>query len=419
MNVAHLLGAFLQIAATDPRAILIRGDAGVQTVPVVNAGDGARVRADQLVAPLDGEVRLLNGGRFTVELGGRVIAFLDGAPFARVADTLYPLTATPTLRDNKAWVPLHFITEVLQRVTTGVLYDPVYLELRQFASGPSRTRAVATVPSSIINARPPRRSADLPASRRPETVSRPRMGRRNGHVIVVDAGHGGPDGGMTGALPDGDRVREKDITLAIAVRLASVLRERGHEVVMTRTTDTLIALGDRGKIANRAKGELFLSIHVNAANPGWTDPGATRGFETYFLAGAKTEDARRVEQMENEVTRFETAARADAGDPLAFVLTDMAQNEHLRESSDLAEIVQQELGVMHPGPSRGVKQAGFKVLVTAYMPAVLIEIGFGTNMAEAVFMSEPGQQRRMADAIARAADAYFERYERRVGGGGH
>ena len=188
---------------------------------------------------------------------------------------------------------------------------------------------------------------------------------------------------------------------------------------MTRTTDTLIALGDRGKIANRAKGELFLSIHVNAANPGWSDPGAARGFETYFLAGARTEDARRVEQMENEVTRFETAARADAGDPLAFVLTDMAQNEHLRESSDLAEIVQQELGVIHPGPSRGVKQAGFKVLVTAYMPAVLIEIGFGTNKAEAVFMSEPSQQRRMADAIARAADVYFERYERRVGGGGH
>ena len=416
MSATLLLGALFQIAAADPRAILIRGDAGVQTVSVVNSGEGARVRADLLVAPLGGKVRLLSGGRFTVELGGRVVAFLDGAPFARVADSLYPLMTAPVVRENKAWIPLHFVTEVLQRVTTGVLYDPVYLELRQFASGPTRTRAVATAPTSIINPRPPRRSEELPASRRAE---RPRMGRRNGHVIVVDAGHGGPDGGMTGALPDGDRVREKDITLAVATRLAIALRERGHEVVMTRTTDTLIALGDRGKIANRARGELFLSIHVNAANPAWTNPGGARGFETYFLAGAKTEDARRVEQMENEVTRFETVAHADAGDPLAFVLTDMAQNEHLRESSDLAEIVQQELGVAHPGPSRGVKQAGFKVLVTAYMPAVLVEIGFGTNKAEAAFMSEPGQQRRIADAIARAADAYFERYERRVGGGGH
>jgi len=89
---------------------------------------------------------------------------------------------------------------------------------------------------------------------------------------------------------------------------------------------------------------------VNAANPGWKDPGASRGFETYFLAEAKTEEARRVEQMENEAVRFETGANAPRGDPLSFIINDMAQNEHLRESSDLATTIQDELGRVHPGP---------------------------------------------------------------------
>lgn len=416
MSVLVLLGAALQIAATAPEGVLVRGARGARTVAVVHSASGHQVRADQLVAPLGGAVRMLEGGRFVVELGGRTIEFLDGAPFARVADSLYPLADPASVRDEKAYVPLHFVTEVLQRVATGVLYDPVYLELRQFAAAvPSRTRAVTTAPAPAAGTRAPRRSDATTPSRRANAVARP--GRASGHVIVVDAGHGGPDGGMSGTLPDGERVREKDITLAVAARLAGVLRERGHAVVMTRTTDTLIALRDRGRIANRAKGELFLSIHVNAANPRWANATGARGVETYFLSGARTEDARRVEQMENEVTRFETATPTQAGDPLAFVLTDMQQNEHLRESSDLADIVQEELAAVHPGPNRGVKQAGFHVLVTAYMPAVLIEIGFGTNRAEAEFLSDRVQQRRMAEAIARAADAWFERYERRAGAG--
>lgn len=415
MNTFVLLGLALQVGATAPSGILVRGDRGSKTVPVVNSVDGPRVRADLLVAPLGGTVRLLAGGRFTVDVAGRVVAFLDGAPFARVDDVMHPLAANPSVTEGKAWLPLHFVTEVFQRVSTGILYDPVYLELRQFAQGNAKTLVVAAAPSSSRTAK---RGVSVTPSRRADTVPRPRPRLSGRHVIVVDAGHGGPDGGMSGVLPDGDRVREKDITLAVSSRLASVLKERGHEVVMTRTTDTLIALSDRGTIANRAQGDLFLSIHVNAANPRWADPAAARGVETYFLAAAKTDDARRVEQMENEAVRFETAATAAPGDPLSFVLSDMQQNEHLRESSDLAEIVQRELAGVHPGPSRGVKQAGFRVLVKAYMPAVLIEIGFGTNKAEAAFMSNPVQQRRMAEAIARAADAYLARHERRVGGAG-
>ena len=156
---------------------------------------------------------------------------------------------------------------------------------------------------------------------------------------------------MRGWNPERTPVREKDITLGVSLRLEKELKRRGYDVVMTRRTDTLIALGDRGKIANRSKGDLFISVHVNAANPNWRDPRAARGFETYFLAEAKTEDERRVAQMENEVVRFETDADASRHDPLGFIITDMAQNEHLRESSDLADAMQRALGQYIPVPT--------------------------------------------------------------------
>jgi N-acetylmuramoyl-L-alanine amidase len=95
----------------------------------------------------------------------------------------------------------------------------------------------------------------------------------------------------------------------------------------------------------------------------------------------------------------------------------MAQNEHLRESAELAATVQDRLRAVHPGTDRGVKQAGFRVLVGAFMPAVLVEIGFGTNPAEAAWMSDGGRQRELAEQLAEAVMAYLARYDRKVGAG--
>jgi len=232
--------------------------------------------------------------------------------------------------------------------------------------------------------------------------------------VVVDAGHGGRD---PGAPMRGTSTREKDVALQVALHLGGMLKERGVDVVYTRTRDTLIALDDRGRIANEARGDLFISIHVNAANPGWKDPSAARGFETYFLAAAKTEDAKRVEEMENEAVRFEAEVDVPNGDPLSFILSDMMQNEHLRESADLADIVQRHLRSVHRGPDRGVKQAGFRVLNHAFMPAVLVELGFGTNAEEAAFLTTNARQRAMATAVADATMEFLERHRARVSGG--
>jgi N-acetylmuramoyl-L-alanine amidase len=259
------------------------------------------------------------------------------------------------------------------------------------------------------------RSREAASSRSDDSRLPPVPAKHHRRTIIVDAGHGGIDNGMTGPLGGGPRIYEKDITLSVANKLGEQLAMRGVDVVYTRTADTLIALDDRGRIANRAGGNLFISVHVNAASPTWKDPKGARGFETYFLSEARTEDARRVERMENESIRLEgDPGEVSSDDPLSFILSAMTQNEHLRESSQLAEFIQQRLGKMHPGPSRGVKQAGFRVLVTAYMPAVLVEIGFGTNSAEAAYLSSGAKQTAIATAIADAAMEYLERYEGKI-----
>lgn len=233
-------------------------------------------------------------------------------------------------------------------------------------------------------------------------------------LVVVDAGHGGPDRGMKGTTTSRTRIHEADVTLSVAKKLRAALVARGVDVLMTRSTDTLIALRDRGRIANDANATLFLSIHVNAANPRWRNPRSARGFETFFLSDAKTEDDRYVAEMENDADRF-LGDEAEPGDPLALVLGDMLQNAHLRESSELAAAVQSGLKPIHPSNNRGVKQAGFAVLIAAHMPAALVEIGFGTNASEASWMASARGQQAIANAIATSTIKYLDDYARRGG----
>ena len=150
-----------------------------------------------------------------------------------------------------------------------------------------------------------------------------------------------------------------------------------------------------------------------ARRKGYTE---VRGFETYFLAEARTEDAARVARMENEAVRFESGQDAiGAPGGLDFILKDLQLNEHLRESARLAELVQRGLGGVHTGESRGVKQAGFMVLTTARRPAILIELGYSTNPQDGRFLTQRSSQRAMAAAIADAVVDYLRDYERKVG----
>jgi N-acetylmuramoyl-L-alanine amidase len=116
--------------------------------------------------------------------------------------------------------------------------------------------------------------------------------------------------------------------------------------------------------------------------------------------------------------KFETGENAPKGDPLSFIINDMAQNEHLRESNDLAETIQNGLRRFHPGKDRGVQQANFAVLRGSYMPAVLVEIGFGTNPSEAAYLLDRSNQQEIAASIARGVMEYLSHYDARIGAEG-
>ncbi|MEP6990730.1 MAG: N-acetylmuramoyl-L-alanine amidase [bacterium] len=388
------------------------------TIALVSAPGGPLLRADKLRPILPLTVSHLTGDRWMLILNGTAIQVEDGVRFATVGDQTYQLAAAPEVRKGVLYVPLQLVAEIVPRLVTNLIWDPARFELRAFSTaqtfGTRESTAMATQASAPQRSGPP---LDAAATRRAPalvTSNVPLGALRQRRLVVVDAGHGGPDAGMHGPIGGGPEILEKRITLDVAKRVGAALGRRGIDVKYTRTTDTLIALGDRGTIANDAHADLFVSIHVNAANPGWKNPGGARGFETYFLSEAKTEDARRLERMENEVVKFESGPSAVSGDPLSFILTDMKQNEHLREANELADLIQHRMALVHPGTNRGVKQAGFVVLVKAYMPAVLVEIGFGSNPAEAAYLTDPARMDELAASISDGVLEYLKRYERRV-----
>ncbi|HET7373826.1 MAG TPA: N-acetylmuramoyl-L-alanine amidase [Gemmatimonadaceae bacterium] len=399
----------LQIAAAPP--LVVRDARSAVRVPTAWSASGPMVRLDALQPMLPVNVSHDSLAWYTIEVWGARMQVQAGVPSVRAGDDVYQLAAAPRLENGRLVVPVQLVSDVFPDVVPNVRWDGDAKQLVVFSVDAAtranlRTDAALSAPSRRVE-----RSSSSYANELP-----PPKVRRGRRTIIVDAGHGGVDNGMSGPIGGLPKIYEKNITLAVALKLGERLRARGIDVVYTRTTDTLIALDDRGRIANRAGGDLFISIHVNAASPTWQDPGGARGFETYFLSEAKTEDARRVEQMENAAARFEDSPSVGRDDPLSFILSDMQQNEHLRESNELATMIQQRLRAIEPGPSRGVKQAGFRVLVTAYMPAVLVEIGFGTNAREARYLSDPSSQDAIASAVAGAAMDYLSAYERRVGG---
>jgi N-acetylmuramoyl-L-alanine amidase len=372
-----LAAGLLGWSAGLPREVTIAAARGETHIPV-------------LLAALDGQVRL-DSGWAEVVVARQSFRFLVGAPLYVFSNQLRPLAAPASLAGDSLFLPFQFVAEIL----------PYYLgERYRWDARAARLVELRNRTTAMGG----RAVADVP---------RLANGLRPGHLVTIDPGHGGVDPGNPGVFfPRG--TREKDVTLQVGFLLRDELKRRGIGVRMTRTTDTLIALGDRGGYCTQAC-DLFVSLHVNslARRPGYTD---VRGFETFFLAEAKTEDAARVAKMENDAVRFETdESEAATVGGLDFILKDLQLNEHLRESARLAELVQGGLGDVHTGESRGVKQAGFMVLTTARRPAILVEMGYSTNPQDGRFLTTRSSQKSMASAIADAIVEYLLEYERKTG----
>jgi len=222
-------------------------------------------------------------------------------------------------------------------------------------------------------------------------------------TIVLDPGHGGDETGAIG--PKGSF--EKDITLSIARKLKNHLEVKlGLKVFLTRDQDKTLGLVERTAYANNLKANIFLSIHANASYRK-----IASGAETYFLTlEATDEETIALAKQENKT---QNGSSPDGN--LNIILWDLAQTEHLQESSQLAEIIQEELNIELNIKNRGIKQAPFRVLMGADMPAVLIEIGFLTNPKEEESLNDDNYQRMLSNALLRSIQKFKTIKEQKLG----
>lgn len=213
--------------------------------------------------------------------------------------------------------------------------------------------------------------------------------------IVVDAGHGGKDPGThAGSL------REKDIVLDIARKVRDELTAAGFEVIMTRDRDVFVPLEKRAFIANDSGADLFLSIHANAARSR-----RAQGLETFYLNLADSPEAEEVAARENATAKVRMA-------DMPKLIEQIMNNNRIDESRELAGAMQQAMSrrvlgkVDHP-LNRGVKTAGFHVLLGAKMPAILVEVGFVSNRTEAKLLRTESHRKKLATAIAEGVEFYL------------
>lgn len=221
-------------------------------------------------------------------------------------------------------------------------------------------------------------------------------------TIVIDPGHGGRHPGTVWA---GGKYKEKEIVLDVALKLGTSIKEKYPDinVIYTRTTDKFVDLADRSAMANKAKADLFISIHVNAAKAT-----SVHGTETFVMGTSKSDANFELVKAENSVITMEDNYQAryegfDPSSPESYIIFSLIQNTHLESSLELAEIIERNYGKSSPVKySRGVKQGGLLVLWQCTMPAILTEIGFLSNKADRQLLISPSGRTRIAESLFNA-----------------
>lgn len=229
-------------------------------------------------------------------------------------------------------------------------------------------------------------------------------------TVVIDPGHGGKDPGAIGT----NKVKEKDVVLAVSLKLGDLIKKNypNVKVIYTRSTDDFIGLAERATVANKAKADLFISIHSNVAGNA-----SARGFEAWVLGLHKSQAALNVAKLENSSILMEDGHNSkyeafDPSDPDAYIGLSMRQNVFLDQSLMFADqIVKDAVNTIHV-KSRGVKQAGFVVLYRTTMPAVLIELGFLSNVEEEKFLGNKDGQTKLATTIFNSFSKYKTRRDK-------
>lgn len=226
-------------------------------------------------------------------------------------------------------------------------------------------------------------------------------------TVIIDPGHGGKDPGAIGY----NKIREKDITLAIALKVRNIITRQlpDVQVYLTREKDEFISLKERTQFANRKNGKLFVSIHANSVRDK-----KVSGFETFILGMEKEDLAREIVMKENSVIEFESEDVQKEFKGLNLIIASLAQTGFMRQSSYFAEILQNEMAkeLKSVGlKDRGVKQGPFWVMAGASMPNVLFEAGFLSNKNDALLLKTEKNQLKIAAGIVNAIQRYKQDIE--------
>ena len=321
-----------------------------------------------------------NGVFLRARLRDEEIAFEAESPFFRHGARTVQLANPPYAEAGAFWLPAEFVTRwVSEGPPPG-------------AADPGESAGDASSPASSTDPLPARVDPSVPWR------------------VIIDPGHGGRDPGTLGTVS-----HEKDVVLAIARRLHEELQ--GREMIephLTRDTDVYVEHDERSRFAVDRAGDLFVSIHANAA-----EDERARGFETIFLGPARSEEARGVALRENRGPEVDAAARSPSD--IQFILAGMDRTENLSESRLFAGFVQNSIRAARRGEARdrGVIQGPWWVLLGALvrMPSVIVEVGFLSNEEEERYLNDAEGQGVIARAIADAIVAYREDVLRRYAPG--
>jgi N-acetylmuramoyl-L-alanine amidase len=380
--------------AEAPSAVVVATSRGVRAIAVSTTRGHPALPTAELSILLPVSARVEADDWATVEFAGHAFRFLLNAPLFQFQNRIVPVVGGAYLRHDSLYVPLQWLAEYVPRsFEEAYRYDPLAARFEQIGVTPIASRVSQPPSSGAMGVA----LADAPAASR-------RLGLKWKHGVVVDAGHGGTDPGTNSG-----GVVEKTVTLAIARDLQRELEARGIDVVMTRTSDRLVPWSRRAPLC-KEDCDLFVSIHVNALDPG---PGYRNvaGLETYFFDHRSRNAPDRIAQRENSSSRYQPEIDRVPDDPLGTILSDLEENEYIRESAQLADHVQEQAARVHPNGSRRVAQNNFQVLRWATRPAILVETGYSTNRRDAQFLASRDGQRRLARGMADGIVQYLLHYE--------
>ena len=325
-------------------------------------------------------IKITNSKNFINDKTEKIIFYIDDKKikitnqmaFIMIDDNLFQLSSKVVKQNNSYYVPTDSFLKIVNNLSNNI-------SISRSANGIS----LSSLPDTNVKAV----KVDI----------RNEKEKWQFKTIIIDAGHGGKDPGAVGYRG----TKEKDIALDVAKRLEKKLSKNMKvKIVMTRDEDIFLRLSERTKIANESNGSLFISIHTNAA-----EDRRASGFETFLIGQNKNEAAVRVAARENAVLELEGSTGKKLTDEDLIKAT-IAQSAFASKSELFASLVQKEIKKRVQSKDRGVKQAGFYVLMGASMPNVLVELGFISNPSEEKKLRSPQYRDQLATAIYRAVEQY-------------